>query len=117
MMGIDEHKVKLALSPLREQTSMRKSSEKSRGTRYILGGIWLGNVRTDQIKRTARELVRRFPDKFSTNFEENKVLVSQLLQGATTKVRNQIAGYIVRYLGGEKAETLEEETIEEEETQ
>jgi small subunit ribosomal protein S17e len=77
----------------------------------------LGNVRTDQVKRTARELVRRFPDKFSNNFEENKVLVSQLLRGTTTKVRNQIAGYIVRYLAGEEVEVSEEETPDEGESQ
>ena len=77
----------------------------------------MGNVRTDQVKRTARELVRRFPDKFSNNFEENKVLVSQLLRGTTTKVRNQIAGYIVRYLAGEEVEASEEETPDEGESQ
>jgi small subunit ribosomal protein S17e len=74
----------------------------------------LGNVRTDQIKRTARELVRRFPDKFTANFDENKRLVSLLLEGATTKIRNQIAGYITRYLASEE---IEEEPEEVEETQ
>jgi len=54
----------------------------------------LGNVRTEQIKRIAKELIRRFPDKFSTDFENNKRTVDTLIQGATTKVRNQIAGYI-----------------------
>jgi len=54
----------------------------------------LGNVRTEQIKRVAKELIKRFPDKFSGNFDENKRVVSTLIQGATTKVRNQIAGYI-----------------------
>ena len=77
----------------------------------------MGNVRTDQVKRTARELVRRFPDKFSNNFEENKVLVSQLLRGTTTKVRNQIAGYIVRYLSGVEEEIPDEEPQEEGEKQ
>lgn len=74
----------------------------------------MGNVRTDQIKRTARELVRRFPDKFTANFDENKRLVSLLLEGTTTKIRNQIAGYITRYLASEE---IEEETEEIEETQ
>lgn len=74
----------------------------------------MGNVRTDQIKRTARELVRRFPDKFTANFDENKRLVSLLLEGATTKIRNQIAGYITCYLASEE---IEEETEEIEETQ
>lgn len=72
----------------------------------------MGNVRTDQIKRTARELIRRFPDKFSDNFDENKLLVSQYLQGASTKVRNQIAGYIVRCLAGQEVEPSEEEPNE-----
>jgi small subunit ribosomal protein S17e len=84
----------------------------------VLGGTWLGNVRTDQIKRTAKELIRRFPDKFSNNFEENKLLVGKLLEGPTTKIRNQIAGYIARLLSGEEAEVpQEEETPEEGESQ
>jgi small subunit ribosomal protein S17e len=74
----------------------------------------LGNVRTDQVKRTARELVRRFPDKFSDNFEENKLLVGKLVQGPSRKVRNQIAGYIARYLAGQEEEISEEETSAEE---
>lgn len=77
----------------------------------------MGNVRTDQVKRTARELVRRFPDKFSTNFDENKHSVGLFLEGATTKIRNQIAGYITRYLAGSKeteAPETEEESLQEE---
>jgi len=73
----------------------------------------LGNVRTEQIKRTARELVRRFPEKFGPDFEENKKLVGQLLQGASTKVRNQVAGFIVRYVSGLETEPSEEEAAEE----
>ena len=56
----------------------------------------MGNVRTEQVKRVAKELIRRFPEKFSGNFESNKQLVETLTQGATRKVRNQIAGYITR---------------------
>lgn len=72
----------------------------------------MGNVRTDQVKRTARELVRRFPDKFSADFEENKHLVNQLVSGITTKIRNQIAGYITRHLAGEEAEEIPKEEEE-----
>ncbi|MEM0058373.1 MAG: 30S ribosomal protein S17e [Candidatus Bathyarchaeia archaeon] len=60
----------------------------------------MGKVRTEQIKRVARELIRRFPNKFSRNFEENKRLVAMLVPGATTRVRNQIAGYITHVYGG-----------------
>jgi small subunit ribosomal protein S17e len=58
----------------------------------------LGKGKTEQIKRIAKELIARFPDKFSSNFEDNKRVVSAFTQGATTKVRNQIAGYITRLL-------------------
>jgi len=60
----------------------------------------LGNVRTEQIKRIAKELIRRFPNKFSNNFENNKRIVDTLVQGATTKVRNQVAGYITHVFAG-----------------
>jgi small subunit ribosomal protein S17e len=73
----------------------------------------LGSVRTEQIKRTARELVRRFPDKFSSNFEENKHMVSMLTQGVTTKVRNEIAGYVTRICAGMKTVSSSDEAAEE----
>jgi len=60
----------------------------------------LGKVRTEHIKRMARELVRRFPNKFSSDFEENKRAVADLVQGTTTRVRNQIAGYITHIYAG-----------------
>jgi small subunit ribosomal protein S17e len=56
----------------------------------------LGKVKTEQIKRVGKELLERFPDKFTSNFDENKKLVETLTQGTTTRVRNQIAGYITR---------------------
>jgi small subunit ribosomal protein S17e len=71
-------------------------------------------VRTEQIKRTAKELIRRFPDKFSRDFENNKKVVSSLVTGGTLKVRNQIAGYITRFFAAEEKE-LPEESVEEEE--
>jgi small subunit ribosomal protein S17e len=76
----------------------------------------LGNVRTDQVKRTAKELVRRFPDKFSDKFENNKQIVNLLLQGTTLKIRNQIAGYITHSLIAAEMEPAEETEVEETET-
>lgn len=68
----------------------------------------MGNVRTEQIKRTAKELVKRFPEKFSTDFENNKHMVHTLVQGGTPKVLNQIAGYITRSCAAEQKQTQEE---------
>lgn len=54
----------------------------------------MGSVRTEHIKRVAKELIRRFPNKFSKDFEHNKRSVATLIRGTTPKIRNQIAGYI-----------------------
>lgn len=74
----------------------------------------MGSVRTEQIKRTARELIRRFPDKFSHDFESNKHMVDTLTRGATTKVRNQIAGYITRTFAGIETSSSSSESEENE---
>ncbi len=56
----------------------------------------MGKVKTDQVKKAGRELMRRFPTTFTTSFDENKRLVDTLTTGTTTRIRNQIAGYITR---------------------
>jgi len=48
------------------------------------------------VKRIARELVERFPDKFTTDFEANKKLVKSLTNISSTKLRNRVAGYATR---------------------
>lgn len=60
----------------------------------------MGKVRTEQIKRIAKELLRRYPDKFSNNFEDNKRMVNMLVQGSTPKIRNKIAGYVTHIFVG-----------------
>lgn len=72
----------------------------------------MGNVRTEQIKRVAKELIRRFPNRFSNNFDENKRVVETLVLGATTKVRNQIAGYITHAFAGTQTASTSSETSE-----
>jgi small subunit ribosomal protein S17e len=73
----------------------------------------LGKVKTEHIKRLAKELMERFPDKFSSDFDANKHAVDALTQGATTKVRNQVAGYITHTISltqtDSPSETIEEE--------
>ncbi len=54
----------------------------------------LGKVRPERVKRIARELVSRYPDKFTTNFEDNKKLVETLIETSSTRLRNRIAGYV-----------------------
>ena len=75
----------------------------------------MGKVKTEQIKRVGKELLARFPDKFTSNFDENKRLVDSLTQGTTTRVRNQIAGYITRTISSAQANSLTEPIDSEEE--
>ncbi|MFB3889040.1 MAG: 30S ribosomal protein S17e [Candidatus Bathyarchaeia archaeon] len=74
----------------------------------------MGKVKTEHIKHLAKELMTRFPDKFSTNFDDNKHLVDELTKGATTRVRNQVAGYITRTYALQKGAQGETEALEEE---
>ena len=73
----------------------------------------MGKVKTEHIKRLGKELMSRFPDKFSSNFDENKSAVDALTQGVTTKVRNQVAGYITHTISLTQADSPSE-TVEEE---
>jgi ribosomal protein S17E len=59
--------------------------------------------------------MKRFPDKFTTDFDNNKHVVGAFAQGTTIKVRNQIAGYITRTLAGMETEKEppDEEVLEE----
>ncbi len=75
----------------------------------------MGKVKTDQVKRTGKELMSRFPTKFTTNFDENKRSVDVLTQGTTTRVRNQIAGYITRTLSLAQANSSTDSDVGEDE--
>ena len=73
----------------------------------------MGKVKTEHVKRLAKELIRRYPDKFSTNFDDNKHMVGELTKGATTRVRNQVAGYITRTYTLTQADSASEEVLQE----
>ena len=56
----------------------------------------MGKVRTETVKRAARELIARFPEKFTNEFEANKASVNQVVKAPSKKLRNRIAGYATR---------------------
>jgi small subunit ribosomal protein S17e len=58
----------------------------------------LGRVRALYIKRAARELIKRYPDKLSTDFEGNRKFVDEVLGHLTKSLKNRIAGYTVTLL-------------------
>ncbi|RLF16908.1 MAG: 30S ribosomal protein S17e [Thermoprotei archaeon] len=58
----------------------------------------MGKVRPRMIKRIARELIEKYPDKFTTDFETNKKLVAELTNVQSKTLRNKIAGYVTRLM-------------------
>lgn len=56
----------------------------------------MGAVRSEKVKKVARELIRRYPDKFTTNFEENKKFIEPLINVPSKRLRNTIVGYVTR---------------------
>ena len=72
----------------------------------------VGKVRPEYVKKTARELIESNPNKFDTDFQNNKKAVESLAQIPSAKLRNRIAGYITRLLSIEKAAAKEDEAEE-----
>lgn len=70
----------------------------------------MGKVRTDRVKKVARELVKRYPDGFTTDFEGNKRLLGSVATIYSPRLRNRIAGYITRLVAISKAAEAEEAT-------
>ncbi|MBU1252019.1 MAG: 30S ribosomal protein S17e [Nanoarchaeota archaeon] len=54
----------------------------------------MGKIKSKQIKRTGKELVKR-GIQFSDNFDKNKEILGKTMP--SKKIRNQIAGFLVRF--------------------
>ena len=73
----------------------------------------MGKVRTEKVKKVARELVSRYPDKFNAEFKNNQELVKSLAVVSTARLRNRIAGYITRLLASEEPDQTSEDEEDE----
>jgi len=69
-------------------------------------------VRPEHVKRIARELMQRYPDKFTTDFENNKKIVQLLTTVSSVRLRNRIAGYVTRLLSTQVAQVSESKEAE-----
>ncbi|MFX1365170.1 MAG: 30S ribosomal protein S17e [Promethearchaeota archaeon] len=58
----------------------------------------MGKVRTVLIKNVSKELITKYPNVFTTNFEKNKKLLDKYLEIDSKHLRNRISGYIVNLL-------------------
>lgn len=57
----------------------------------------MGNIRPTFIKRNAIEILKKYPDQFTDDFEENKQVLSKIAEFQSKSLRNKVAGYITRY--------------------
>ncbi|MFW9830033.1 MAG: 30S ribosomal protein S17e [Candidatus Thorarchaeota archaeon] len=64
----------------------------------------MGKVRTILIKNVSKELINKYPNVFTTDFEENKKLLDKYLEVDSKHLRNRISGYIVNLLKIQKRE-------------
>ncbi|MFQ3308395.1 MAG: small subunit ribosomal protein S17e [Candidatus Nanohaloarchaea archaeon] len=56
----------------------------------------MGRVRQTYVKRLARDLVDADEEKFSEDFDENKEALKDTEEFSSKRLRNRVAGYIVR---------------------
>jgi len=54
----------------------------------------MGRIRTRLVKNISQELVEKYPKELSTSFEKNKESLREMIK--SKKLRNKVAGYVVR---------------------
>lgn len=64
----------------------------------------------DRIRSLAEQILERYPQSFSDDFEANKKALSELTLITSKQLRNNIAGYIAKSL---KEDVPAEEIVEE----
>ncbi|MEM1512410.1 MAG: 30S ribosomal protein S17e [Candidatus Jordarchaeales archaeon] len=75
-------------------------------------------MRSTYVKRIARQIMANYGNMVTDNFEENKKLLNEMFEIKSKRLRNKVAGYLVRLvkLGREEyvIPTAEERRSEEE---
>lgn len=54
----------------------------------------MGRVRNTFIKRNTREIIEKYGEHFTKNFEENKKIIDKFVKTNSKKIRNRLLGYI-----------------------
>jgi len=58
----------------------------------------MGSVKPSYIKNFAIDLLNKYQSSFGTDFEQNKLKVSEYTDIKNKTIRNRVAGYITRVL-------------------
>lgn len=56
----------------------------------------MGKKRAVSVRRIAERLVKLRPNGFTSDFEENKILIGEIVELPSRATRNKVAGYITR---------------------
>ena len=56
----------------------------------------MGRIKTKQILRLTKDLMKLYGDQFNDKFENNKEIVQKFAQFPSKKLRNVVSGYITR---------------------
>jgi small subunit ribosomal protein S17e len=56
----------------------------------------MGRIKTKQIKRVTRQLMKEHSEEFKDNFAENKEAVTNFADIPSKKLKNVISGYATR---------------------
>jgi small subunit ribosomal protein S17e len=51
----------------------------------------------NRVRRISEQLMKLYPDKFSSDYESNKKVISELAIIRSKLLRNEIVGYITRH--------------------
>jgi small subunit ribosomal protein S17e len=58
----------------------------------------MGRIKTQLVKRTTLKLLKEYPATFTSDFTQNKELVSRYVDVKSKKIRNVVAGYVTRLM-------------------
>ena len=64
----------------------------------------MGRIKTQLIKSAAVKLVETHGEKFTKDFKDNKVFVTQFAGISSKKLKNAITGYVTRLIRMRKLE-------------
>jgi len=64
----------------------------------------MGRIKTKLIKRTSNKLMKLFSEKFSVDFDKNKLVLEETAEIRSKKLRNGVAGYLVRLVKRKQAD-------------
>ncbi|ABR56490.1 30S ribosomal protein S17e [Methanococcus aeolicus] len=56
----------------------------------------MGRIRQTFIKRAGEDLVEKYEDRLTTDFETNKKVIDEVAEIATKRLRNRVAGYVTK---------------------